>query len=64
MIKNTSIRAKSSTDYTLKYAGKVLIEGIDYEVEREEISGTDKVNLKFKGLKNFNGEVIKKKVKK
>lgn len=63
MIKNTSIRVKSSTNYTVKYAGKVLVEGVDYEVERQEISGTNKVNLKFKGLKNFSGEITKKNVK-
>lgn len=58
-------------DYTLEYAnhlnaglGKVKITGIDYEVESEEIPGANKVNLKFKGLKNFSGEITKKKVKK
>ncbi|MDE6662859.1 MAG: hypothetical protein K2K46_05875, partial [Lachnospiraceae bacterium] len=64
LIKKASIKAKSSTNYTVKYAGKILVEGIDYEVECEEISGTNKVNLKFKGLKNFSGEITKKKVKK
>lgn len=62
-IKKASIRVKNSTSYTVKYAGKTLIEGIDYEVETEEIFGTDKVNLKFIGLKNFSGEIVKKKVK-
>ena len=64
LIKNTSIRVKNSTDYSVKYAGKTLVEGIDYEVESEEIPGENKVNLKFKGLKNFCGEITKKKVKK
>ncbi len=64
VIKKASIRVKSSTDYTVKYGGKILVEGIDYEVEIEEISGTNKVNMKFVGLKNFSGETIKKKVRK
>ena len=40
-----------------------MVEGVDYEVETEEISGTNKVNLKFIGLKNFKGEIVKKKVR-
>ena len=62
-IKKASIRVKDSVNYTVKYAGKTLVEGVDYEVETEEISGTNKVNLKFIGLKNFKGEIVKKKVR-
>ena len=62
-IKKASIKAKTTTEYTLKFNGRVLVKGVDYDVFVSEPHQNGKSEVTFTGRKNFTSSVIKKNVK-
>ncbi len=62
-IKKASIKAKTTTEYTLKFNGRVLVKGVDYDVFVSEPHQNGKSDVTFTGRKNFTSSVIKKNVK-
>lgn len=62
-IKKASIKVKTTTEYTLKFKGKILVKGVDYDVRVGEPHKNGKADITFIGRKNFASDITKKNVK-